>query len=194
MNNIILTGNDEDEMKRLKERLAREFKIKDLGHLRYFLRMEILRNKSRIFMSQRKYILDLLCETGFLGCRLVETPMDPNINLGKHEESAFVGKKRYQRLVGKSIYLSHTRPIIAFTLSLVTEFMHSPHDIHLEVMYRILRYLKGTIGRGLFFKNGVEISIKVFTDANWAGDVNDRKSTSGYCTFVWGNLVTWSKE
>lgn len=135
VDNIILMGNDEDKMKRLKESLAREFKIKDLGHLRYFLRMEVLRNKSGIFMSQKKYILDLLFETGLLGCRPIETPMDPNIKLGKHEERAFVGKERYQRLVGKLIYLSHTRPNIAFTISLVSQFMHSPHDIHLEVMY-----------------------------------------------------------
>ena len=92
----------------LKKRLAKEFEIKDLGPLRYFLGMEIARNRSGIFVSQRKYDLDLLKETGLPGCKLGDTPVDPNSRLSNQNSSAPVDKGRYQRLVGKLIYLAHT--------------------------------------------------------------------------------------
>ncbi|GMJ03388.1 hypothetical protein HRI_004008000 [Hibiscus trionum] len=72
--------------------------------------------------------------------------------------------------------------------------MHAPREKHLEAAYRILRYLKGTPGKGLHFKKDVNRSIEVYTDADWAGAVNDRRSTSGYCSYVWGNLVTWRSK
>ena len=69
--------------------------------------------------------------------------------------------------------------------------MHSPNENHMEVMCQILRYLKGALGRGLFFNKSEERSVEAFTDANSAGSVKDKRSTTGYYTFVWGNLVTW---
>ena len=98
-----------------------------------------------------KYVLDLLKETGMSGCRLVDTPIDPNKKLGDDKEGDMVNKTRYQKLVGKLIYLSLTRPDIAFAMSLVSQFMHSPYKKHLETVYQILRYLKGTPGKDLLF-------------------------------------------
>ncbi|PON48715.1 LOW QUALITY PROTEIN: hypothetical protein TorRG33x02_319380 [Trema orientale] len=155
--------------------------------------MEVLRNRSGISVSQRKYILDLLAETGLLGSRPTETPMDPSNKLGKCPDGAPIDKGRYQRLVGRLIYLSHTRLDIAFVVSTVSQFMHSPYEAHLEAVY-ILKYLKEIAGRGLFFKKNSKRSIEAFTDADWAGAIDDRKSTSRYCTFVWGNLVTWRNK
>lgn len=79
-------------------------------------------------------------------------------------------------------------------MSLVSQFMHCPYEAHLDAVYRILRYLKGCPGKGLIFKKEGKRTIEAFTDADWAGSVTDRKSTSGYCTFVWGNLVTWRSK
>lgn len=101
---------------------------------------------------------------------------------------------RYQRLVGKLINLSHTRPDIAFAVSVVSQFMHSPREEHRGAVHRILRYLKGTPGKGLFFKKSEQRGIAVYTDADWARSVTDRRSTSGYCMFLWGNLVTWRSK
>ncbi|XP_073130872.1 secreted RxLR effector protein 161-like [Henckelia pumila] len=124
-----------------------------------------------------------------LGCKPSKTP----IALG-HKDKLFEGepvdKGSYQRLVGKLIYPSHTRPDIAFAVSLVSQYMHSPCQGHLDAVYRILRYLKQTPGKGLFFKKTNDHGVKTFTDADWAGSIDDRKSTSGYCTSVWENLVT----
>ncbi|XP_062118782.1 uncharacterized mitochondrial protein AtMg00810-like [Humulus lupulus] len=77
---------------------------------------------------------------------------------------------------------------------MVSQFIHCPYKEHLEVTYRILRYLKSILGKGLLFKRGSSISVEVFTDANWPGSITDRKSTSGYCTYVWGNLVAWRRK
>ncbi|CAJ2653166.1 unnamed protein product [Trifolium pratense] len=193
VDDIVLTGDDIVEMARVKEKLALDFEIKDLGSMRYFLGMEVARSKDGIVVSQQKYILDLLKETGMSGCRPADTPMDPNAKLWE-EGSVPVDTGRYQRLVGKLIYLSHTRPDIAFSVSVVSQFMHSSFEEHLEAVYRILRYLKANPGKGLFFKKTNERNVSIFTDADWAGSVTDRRSTSGYCTCVWGNLVTWRSK
>ncbi|RVW55393.1 Retrovirus-related Pol polyprotein from transposon RE1 [Vitis vinifera] len=154
----------------------KEFEIKDLGNLKYFLGMEIARSKKGIAVSQHKYVLDLLNETGMLGCKPTETPMDTTVKLEESDGSAPVDKGRYQRLVGKLIYLSHTRPDIGFSVSVVSQFMNNPTEKHMTAVIRILRYLKMTPGK------------------DWAGLVTDRRSTSSYCSFVWGNLVTWRSK
>ncbi|RVX04712.1 Retrovirus-related Pol polyprotein from transposon RE2 [Vitis vinifera] len=178
----------------LKKLLTKEFEIKDLGNLKYFLGMEIARSKKGIAVSQRKYVLDLLNETGMLGCKPAETPMDTTVKLEESDGSAPVDKGRYQRLVGKLIYLSHTRPDIGFSVSVVSQFMNNPTEKHMTAVIRILRYLKMTPGKGLFFQRTTKKEIEIFSDADWAGSVTDRRSTSGYCSFVWGNLVTWRSK
>ena len=128
MDDIILTGNDAGELEVLKKFLARKFEIKDLGALRYFLGMEFARSKKGIFVSQRKYVLNLLEETGLLGCKPTETPMEPNLRLQPTSVDKLVNRDQYQRLVGRLIYLSHTRPDITFAVSVVSQFMNSPGE------------------------------------------------------------------
>nr|CAN61409.1 hypothetical protein VITISV_035127 [Vitis vinifera] len=194
VDDIILSGNDMEELQNLKKYLSEEFEVKDLGNLKYFLGMEVARSRKGIVVSQRKYILDLLKETGMLGCKPIDTPMDSQKKLGIEKESTPVDRGRYQRLVGRLIYLSHTRPDIGFAVSAVSQFMHSPTEEHMEAVYRILRYLKMTPGKGLFFKKTENRDTEVYSDADWAGNIIDRRSTSGYCSFVWGNLVTWRSK
>jgi hypothetical protein len=107
VDDIVLTGNDDGEMQNLKHRLANEFEIKDLGTLKYFLGIEVARSKHGIFISQRKYILDLLKETWMLGCKVTDNLVEVNVKLGECGESPMVDNGRYQRLVGRLIYLSH---------------------------------------------------------------------------------------
>ncbi|XP_073220339.1 secreted RxLR effector protein 161-like [Cicer arietinum] len=155
--------------------------------------MEVARSKKGIVVSQRKYILDLLEETGMSGSRPADTPMELNAKLWE-KGSVPVEIGRYQRLVGKLIYLAHTRPDIAFSVSVVSQFMHSPYEEHLEAVYRILRYLKSNPGKGLCFKKTNDREVSIFTDVDWAGSIIERKSTTGYCAYVWGNLVTWRSK
>ena len=194
VDDIVVTGNDRVEIERIKKKLACDFEMKDLGDLRNFLKMEVARNKNEISVSQPKYVLDLLKETGMMGCRPVDTPMDANVKLNNKDDDQPIDKGQYQRLVGKLIYLAHTRLDIAFAVSCVSQFMHSPSKSHLDVVYRILKYLKGTLGRGLMFKKNEGRNIEVYVEVDWAGLVNDRRSTLGYCSYVWGNLLTWRSK
>ena len=190
VDDIVLRGNNEAKLKNLKATLANEFEIKDLGKLKYFLGIEVARTREGVSISQRKYVIDLLRETEMLGCKPAATPMEPNTKLGVVKDSPAVDKGRFQRLVGKLIYLSHTRPDISFPVSVVSQFMHAPTEEHLEAIYRILRYLKMAPGKGLFFGKHSGRGIEVYTNADWVGSITDRRSTSGYCTYVFGNLVT----
>ncbi|KAL0553890.1 hypothetical protein IC582_007794 [Cucumis melo] len=174
--------------------MGNEFEIKDLGNLKYFLGMEVARSKEGIFVSPRKYTLDLLTETGMLGCRPADTPIEFNYKLGNSRDQVPVDKEQYQRLVGKLIYLSHTHPNNSFVVSTVSQFMQAPYEEHMEAVKRILRYLKTTPGKGLMFRKTDKKTIETYTDSDWAGSVVDRKSTSDYCTFVWGNFVTWRSK
>ena len=108
VDDIILSGNDMGELQNLKKYLSEEFEVKDLGNLKYFLGMEVARSRKGIVVSQRKYILDLLKETGMLGCKPINTPMDSQKKLGIEKESTPVDRGRYQRLVGRLIYLTHS--------------------------------------------------------------------------------------
>lgn len=101
---------------------------------------------------------------------------------------------QYRRLVGKLIYFSHRRPGIAFAVRLASQFMHSPNRELLEATYRILRYLKSSPRKGLLFKKGGQQTIEAYIDAYRAGTMTDGKSTSGYCTYVWGNLTPWRSK
>ncbi|RVW47923.1 Retrovirus-related Pol polyprotein from transposon RE1 [Vitis vinifera] len=113
-----LIGSDKEELERLKRKLAVEFEIKDLEASKYCLGMEFARSKEGIFVNQCKYVLDLLGETGQLGCKPAKTPIKPNIKLLPSKDDEVEDKEQYQRLVGRLIYLSHTRPDIAFAISM----------------------------------------------------------------------------
>ncbi|KAL0546054.1 hypothetical protein IC582_015959 [Cucumis melo] len=152
VDDIVLTEDDQTEISQLKQKMGDEFEIKDLGNLKYFLGMEVARSKEGISVSQRKYTLDLLTETGMLGCRPADTPIDFNCKLGNSDDQVPVDKEQYQRLVGKLIYLSHTRPDISFAVSVVSQFMQAPYEKHMKTVNRILRYLKNTPGKGLMFR------------------------------------------
>ena len=152
MDDIIVIGNDEGELQRQKTYLSNEFEIKDLRSLKYFLEIEVACSKWGIYISQQKYILNLLREIGMLGCKPVETLIEPNHKLRGTIEDDMVDHDLYQRLIGKIIYLSHTRPEIAYVVGVISQFMHSPHKSHMEAIYRILRYLKSTPGKGILFK------------------------------------------
>jgi len=178
VDDIIMTRDDIGEISDLKRRLEVEFDIKDLGKLKYFLGMEFARSKEGIFLNQRKYILDLLTETGMTGCKAAEAPMDPNVKLKSAAKDEITYRERYQRLAGRLIYLSHTRPDITFVVSVISQFMHAPRPTHFEAVFRILRYLKGTPGKGLMFRNRGHMQVEAYTDADWAGNINDRRSTS----------------
>lgn len=195
VDDMVVTGNDPNEREALQNYLSKEFEMKDLGPLNYFLGIEVSRSRKGIVLSQRKYALDLLRETGMSACQPVDTPVEEGLKLYVESDQVPVDKARYQRLVGRLLYLSHTRPDLTYALSIVSQFMHNPGEQHMNAVIRILRYLKSAPGKGvLFTKNTNHQNIEAYTDADWAGNLGDRRSTSGYFTFLGGNLVTWKSK
>jgi len=190
---MIVAGDDEHEKQILKEKLAAQFEMKDLGKLKYFLGIEVAYSKKGIFIFQRKYVIDLLKETCMINCKTTGVPIEQSHRIGS-EGSSTVNKGQYQRLVGKLIYLAHTRLDIVYVVSVVSQFMHDPRERHLQVVNKILQYLKKSPGRGLLFKRNEKLIMEVYTDADYEESIIDRKSTSGYCMFLSGNLVTWKSK
>ena len=150
------------------------------------------RTKKGISISQKKCIVDLLKETCMLGCKPSKTPIKWNDKL-RMKASNPIDRERYQRLVGKLIYLAQTRPNIAFVVSLVCQYMHDLFQEHLNVVHKILRYLKTTPRKGIFIGKNEKRDVEAYADVDWAGSIDDRKSTIGYCSFVWGT-VTWRSK
>lgn len=124
-------------------------------------------------------------------CSPVSTSMEENLKLGIYPNQVPTNKERYLRLVGRLMYLAHTQLDLAYALSAVSQFMHSPSEEHMNVVTCILRYLKSSPGKEIMFKKGNNLDVKGYIDVDWAGSIKDRRSTVGYFTFVGGNLVTW---
>jgi hypothetical protein len=182
---IVITGSSVQEINNLKEFLQQQFDVKDLGSLKYFLGIEITRSSSGILLTQRKYTLDLLSDYGLLGCKPAETPVNCAVKFGKDEDGGDYDLEQYQRLVGRLIYLSHTRPDISFAVSQLSQFMHAPKVIHYNAALRLLRFLKGCPGKGVMFKAQGNSRIEGYVDADWAGDKVEGKSTSGWHLCFW---------
>ena len=194
MDYIIITGSDQDGIQKLEQHLFSHFQTKDLGKLEYFLSIEIAQSNSEVVISQRKYTFDILTDTGMLDCKPVDTPIDPNVKLVSSQGELLRDPRRYRRLVGKLNYLTITRPDISFPVSVVSQFLQSPCDSHWDVVVCILRYIKGTPGQGVLYENRGHTQVVGYNDTDRAGSPTDRCSTSGYCVFIGGNLISWKSK
>ncbi|CAL2277125.1 unnamed protein product [Prunus armeniaca] len=178
VDDMIITGNDEDVICKLKHFLGNQFRIKDLGPLKYFLGVEVARSKTGISICQRKYTLDILEEAGLLGAKPAKVPMDPDITLSSTGE-LLKDPTRYRRLVGKLIYLTITRPEITYAVNTLSQFMQEPKRQHLDAVNRLLHYLKGVPGQGLLFSTQNKLNLIGYCDANWARCPMTRRSVTG---------------
>ncbi|KAJ0493281.1 putative RNA-directed DNA polymerase [Helianthus annuus] len=141
--------------------------------------------------------MDLLNEFGMSGCKPVSCPIEPNYvvtNLCKKEENNFVNVNEYQRLVGKLIYLSHTRPDIAYAVHFLSQYMHKPTMAHSQIVFKLLRYLKGAPGAGLMFKKGDRFELSAYADFDWAKCIDSRRSVTGFCIFLGNSLISWKSK
>ncbi|CAL1369473.1 unnamed protein product [Linum trigynum] len=194
VDDIILAGDFLSEIESLKQKLDDAFKIKDLGNLKYFLGLEIARNETGISICQRKYVLDLLNDSGLLGAKPVATPCNPGVRLSIKSGVPLEDSSVYRRLVGRLLCLCNTRPDIAFAVHQLTQFMNAPTDVHMAAAHRVLHYLKGSSGRGLFFPSNTDLTLKAFSDSDWAGCPDSRRSTTGFCVFLGGSLISWHSK
>jgi Reverse transcriptase (RNA-dependent DNA polymerase) len=193
VDDLIITGNNQLEIDCVKRDLKNKFDIKDLGKLKYFFGIKIAHSLKGLFISQKKYVLDLPKETRKLVCKPISTPNDSNMKFNIEDGEPLKDINHFQRLVGRLIYLIVTRPDISFFVSQISKFMHSPRTSHIDAINRILRYLKGTPEKGIWMKRNNTSTLCGYSDADWAESF-DRKSTTGFYIFVGRNLVTWKSK
>jgi len=191
VDDVILAGNTLSEFTLIKGVLHNAFKIKDIGQLKYFLGLEVAHSKSGISLCQRKYCLDLLEDSGLLGSKPLSTPSHPSIKLHNDSSSSFPDISAYRRLIGRLLYLNTTRPGITYITQQLSQFLSNPTQTHHNAAMRVLRYLKGCPGKGLFFPRNSSLQIKGYTDADWAGCKDTRRSISGQCFFLGHSFVSW---
>ncbi|KAK6144592.1 hypothetical protein DH2020_021412 [Rehmannia glutinosa] len=194
VDDMIVTGTNETEIQSLIEQLKQHFSIKDLGDLHYFLGIEFKHTISGMFLSQIKYIQDLLSKAGMQGAKSSTTPMVGNPPLSKFNGQPIADASLYRSIVGGFHYVTITRPEISYIVNKVSQFMQFPLDTHWKAVKRILWYLVGNVHLGLHFIQSDSLIVTAFCDADWGSDLDDRRSTSGFCVFMGKNLVSWSSK
>jgi histone deacetylase 1/2 len=196
VDDIIITGSCKQAVSVLMKKLCESFAVKDLGKPSYFLGVEVTDTHNGIALTQTKYAADLLRRVNMHNCKDIATLMSSS---GKLSISAGVLLTdnmafSYRSTVGALQYLCLTRPDIAFSVNRVCQFLATPTDVHWSAVKRILRYVKGTINLGLQIQRSSSTELSVYTDADWAGCPDDRRSTGGYAVFYGPNLVSWSSR
>ncbi|XP_020415542.1 uncharacterized protein LOC109948051 [Prunus persica] len=190
VDDIILTGNNSVLIQQTITALSREFDMKDLGQLTYFLGLQVQYTSTGIHVNQSKYAADLLLKAGMTQCKPCSTPCLPTAKLLKFDGTPLSDPTVYRSLVGGLQYLTFSRPDIAFAVNTLCQFMHTPTDSHFAAVKRVLRYLAGTLTHGIHFTSG-DVHLQAYSDADWAGDVNDRRSTTGSVVFLGNNPISW---
>ena len=143
-----------------------------------------------MFLNQHKYIQDLIEVVGLKDATVVDTPMEVNVKYRKDEGELLSDPFLYRQLVGSLSYLTITRPDISYVVHIVSKFMHSPHHLHLAAIRGIIRYLIGSPTRGLLFPTKSALHLTAYSDADWAGCLDTRKSTTGWCVFLGDALIS----
>ncbi|CAM8948863.1 unnamed protein product [Rhodiola kirilowii] len=191
VDDVVITGTSSAMIASVKSFIHSEFRIKDLGLLKYFLGIEVARSNTGIFINQRKYALDLLNEVGLLGCKPSTTPMDIKQKLAQSTADKLPDPTTYRKLVGKLVYLNVTRPDITFSVHLLSQFLANPTVEHYQAATRVLRFIKTAPAQGLFFPTNANLTLEGFCDADWASCPLTRRSTSGYCIKLGPCLISW---
>ena len=194
VDDLIFTGNDEIMFAEFKKSMMLEFDMTELGKMRYFLGIEVMQRSDDIFINQKKYTQEVLERFSMDKCNPVHNPMVPRFKLTKNGDGVMVDSTFYKKIVGSLMYLTATRPDVMFVVSLISRFMDCPTELHLQSAKRILRYLKGTIDFGVFYKKDGNKELIAYTDSDYAGDLDDRKNTSGYVFMLSSGAVSWSSK
>ena len=200
VDDLILTGDNDTKVNHFIAILARQFSIKDLGLLTYFLGVEVVPNKHDLLLSQRRYILDLLTQTKMQDAKTIPTPIPTSPTLMLNSGSSLFDPTEYCQVVGSLHYLLITRLDIAFAVNKLSQYMHCPTTAHWFFVKRLLRYLVGTVDDGLqLYKDSTlnlhafsntSLNLQAFSDADWARDKDVFCSTGAYVVYLGKNLIS----
>jgi hypothetical protein len=193
VDDMLITGDDEDHISHVKQQLSAEFQMSDLGPLSYFLGIEVKQSTKGYHLSQSKYIQDLIARSGITDNRTAATPMDLHLHLRPTDGTPLEDPSRYQHIVGSLVYLTVTRPDIAHVVHILSQFVCAPTSIHFGHLLRVLRYLRGTSAR-LFYARDSPLQLHAYSDSTWASDPTDRRSITGYCILLGSSPIAWKSK
>jgi len=196
VDDILLCGNNPHSINLVKQRLSNRFRMKDLGVVKTFMGMTISidNEKGVLAIDQSDYLLRILERFGMKDCNPVSTPMEMNCKLRRNDD-ANVTKLPYKELLGSLMYLMLcTRPDLCFAVGYLSRYQDNATDEHFAHLKRVLRYLKDTASMKLVYKRSAELPLVGYADSDWANDLDDRKSTSGFLFQVYGNTVMWCSK
>jgi Reverse transcriptase (RNA-dependent DNA polymerase) len=194
VDDIVLTGNNVSLLQHFTHMLDQSFTIKDLGDLHFFLGIEVSKHEQGLLLTQSSYIYSILDRAHMQGAKPVTIPMATGTPLSKTVGEPLTDQHLYRSIVGALQYAIITRPEISFAVNRVSQFMHRPTTLHWAAIKRILRYLKGTLHKGLSIQPASQLTINAYTDSDWAGCPDDRRSTTGYLVFLGNNLISWTSK
>jgi hypothetical protein len=191
VDDIIFGGSMNKMCQEFAIEMQKEFEMSMLGELSFFLGLQISQFDKGIFISQTKYIKEMLKKFRMEDCAPVNTPMVTGCKLSKDDESLEENQTLYRSMIGNLLYVMTSRPDIMQAVGLVAWFQAAPKETHVQAVKIIFKYLKGTLDFGLWYSRGEYFTLTTYTDVDWAGSVDDRKSTSGGAFFLGNNLVSW---
>jgi hypothetical protein len=164
--------------------------MKDLGPLHHFLSITVERRPDNMFLHQRTYMLDIIKRATMVDCKPYMTPVDLQAKLAADSGPPIQNVSQFRSIAGALQYLTFTRSDIAYAVQQICLHMHDPREPHLTTMKRIMCYLQGTPDYGLLPRRSSSSNLVVYTDTDWAGCLDTRRSTSGYAVFLGDNLVS----
>ncbi|PKU63435.1 Retrovirus-related Pol polyprotein from transposon TNT 1-94 [Dendrobium catenatum] len=191
VDDILLTGNKNEMITSTITQLKTKFDMKHLGLAHSFLGIQITRTNNSFFLSQSQYANTILDTAGMSNCKPLANPSYTKTPVPLAQEVLGNDPKLYRHLVGSLQYLTLTRPDISFAVNSLCQHMHNPISLDFLLLNRLLRYIRGTLTYGLPITQG-DLVLQSFSDVDWAGDKDTRRSTTGYCTFLGHTLVSWS--
>ena len=200
VDDLVLTGYNIKGIDTLKEKLLKEFKMKDLGELSFFVGVMVERTESKIKISQRRYALDVLSRFSMENCKPAKVPLDPGMKKEFYKDNyellSLIELKKYQKIIGSLIYLSvMTRPDLTFSTSLLGRFLQAPRTIHMKGAKQVLRYLRGSIDKFIAYdKESSNLFPLTYVDADLGGCIKTKKSTSGYIVYNSNGPILWKTE
>jgi hypothetical protein len=192
VDDIVLTASSTQLLRHVQQQLLAEFSMKDLGPLHYFLGITVQRSPSGFFLSQKKYADELLDRANMTECKPVSTPVDTRSKLSADGGPPVDDHSEYQSIVGALQYITMTRPDMAYAMQHACLYMHDPREQHLALVKRTLRYLRGTTEHGLHLRRSASLDLVAYSDADWAGCPDTRRSTSGYVVYLGDALISSS--
>ena len=195
VDDLIIAGSCNLEVAKFKRQMKAMFEMSDLGLLSYYLGIEVQQSPSSITLSQAGYAIKILKKSGMADSNPSHTPMEERIKVSKESSFPLVPATEYRSIIGSLRYLVNTRPDIAFSVGVASRFMEKPTTEHQAIVKKILRYIRGTVGYGITYDRGKKDSRLIgYSDSDYAGDIDQRKSTSGMAFFLGSNLITWSSQ